>query len=281
MKNPKIKNLKEAVDTIKDGMILGIGGNVLHRAPMAFLREIVREGKKNLKIVKTAGAHDIDLLCAGNCVDTVDVGFVSYETEFGLANHYRKAVEKGIVKANEHACYSVMCALRAAKAGLNFMPISGLKNSDLIRENDYFRVITDPFTGEEVAVVKSIRPDIAVIHVHECDIEGNAVIYGPCYDDELLCLASKRILLTAEKIVNKGKFSKHPQKVSIPGFLVDTIVAAPRGAAPCSCPMLYEIENRVLKEFTQNKSDDMLEKYLDHYKNRDHFAGTGVSFGVF
>lgn len=281
MINSKVKSLKVAVNIIQDGMTIAIGGNVLHRAPMAFIREIVRNNKKNLRIVKTAGAHDIDLLCAGNCVDTVDAGFVSYETGFGLANYYRKAVENGRVKANEHACYTVMCALRAAKAGLNFMPVSGLKNSDLIGVNDYFKIIADPFTGEDVTVVRSIKPDIAIIHVHECDWDGNAIIHGPRYDDELISLASKKVILTTEKVVNKGRFARQPQSVTIPGFLVDTIVVAPKGAAPCSCPTLYDIDHRVLKDFTQSRSPDMLQNYLDYYKNKDYYKGAGVSLHVF
>jgi glutaconate CoA-transferase subunit A len=144
----KIMKLEEGVNLIEDGMTIAIGGNVLHRSPMAFLREIVRQGKKGLRVVKTAGGHDVDLLCAGGCVSVVDAGFISYETEYGLASHYRKAVQDGLVKSNEHACYTVISALRAAKAGVSFMPVKGIINSDLVKVNDYFKVISDPFTGE-------------------------------------------------------------------------------------------------------------------------------------
>ncbi len=279
--NTKIKVLREAINLIKDGMTIAIGGNVLHRAPMAFIREIVRSNKRNLRIVKTAGGHDIDLLCGGSCVDTVDAGFVSYETEYGLANYYRKAVENGKVKANEHACYTVICALRAAKAGIGFMPVRGLKSSELIKENEYFRVMTDPFTGKNITVVKSIVPDIAIIHVHECDADGNAAIYGPRFDDELISLASKKVILTTEKIVSKGRFSRQPQNVTIPGFLVDTIVIAKKGAAPCSCPTLYDIDNKILKDFTQDRSQEMIKSYLSYYENQDNYKGVGVNTFVF
>lgn len=273
----KIKTLKEAVNLIEDKMTIAIGGNVLHRAPMAFVREIVRSKKRDLRIVKTAGAHDVDLLCGSDCVSIVDAGFISYETEFGLANHYRKAVETGRIKANEHACYTVMCALRAAKAGLNFIPVKGLVHSDLIAENDYFRKITDPFSGESVTVVKSINPDVAVIHVHECDKEGNAVIYGPKFDDELISLSAKKVILTTEKLVNKSKFSKQMQNIAIPGFLVDSIVVIPKGASPCSCPGLYDIDEKILKDFTSNCSKEHIEKYLAYYEVKDSVKGAFYS----
>lgn len=102
----KLMSLTQAVGIIKDGDSVGIGGNVLHRAPMALVREIARQQKKNLHIIKTAGAMDIDLLCLAECASSVDAGFVSYETEYSLAGHYRKAVQNGVVKGNEHACFN-------------------------------------------------------------------------------------------------------------------------------------------------------------------------------
>src|SRR5699024_1247048 len=98
-------SLQDAGVIVKNGDIIALGGNVLHRSPMAFVRELVRQNKQQLKIVKTAGAHDIDLLSAVGAVVTVDAGFVSYETKYGLAMHYRHAVQSGTIKANEHACY--------------------------------------------------------------------------------------------------------------------------------------------------------------------------------
>ena len=75
---------------------------------------------------------DVDLLCLAGCVKSVDAGFISFESKYGLANHYCKAVQSGAVKANEHACYTVVSALRAAAYGIPFMPVHGLVNSDLI-----------------------------------------------------------------------------------------------------------------------------------------------------
>ncbi|MGI6732801.1 MAG: CoA transferase subunit A [Anaerovoracaceae bacterium] len=272
----KIMKLEEGVRLIEDGMTIAIGGNVLHRAPMAFLREIVRQGKKGLRIVKTAGGHDVDLLCAGGCVSVVDAGFISYETAYGLAPHYRKAVQDGLIKANEHACYTVMSALRAAKAGVSFMPVKGLVNSDLIKVNDYFKVISDPFTGEDITVVRSIEPDVAIIHVQECDENGNGIIRGPVYDDELITLSSKRVIVTAEKIINRSYMTLRPGEVTIPGFLVCAVIPVRKGASPCSCPTLYDIDKNVLTSFLSGAEKDKektLADYLDLYEKADRNGG--------
>ena len=185
----KLMPLEQAVGLIKDNDMVAFGGNALHRAPMAAVREISRQEKKGLRLVKTAGAMDIDLLCLGDCVSSVDAGFISYETGFGLATFYRKAVEGGRIKANEHACYTVISALRAAQAGIPFMPVRGLKAGDLLKVADYFKVISDPFSGEDITVVKALAPDVAIIHVQKADSEGNACINGPKYEDVLLSRA--------------------------------------------------------------------------------------------
>lgn len=283
----KLIKLEDAVKQIENGMTLGIGGNVLHRTPMAFVRELVRQQKKNLRIVKTAGGHDVDLLCAGGCVATVDAGFVSYETMYGLAPYYRKAVQEGIVKANEHACYTVMSALRAAMAGVSFMPVKGLIHSDLIKVNDYFKIIKDPFTGEDITIVRAIYPDYAIIHVQECDDQGNSIILGPKYDDVLLSLSSKKVIITTEKIISNSKIRLHPEVVDIPSFLVQGIVVVNRGAAPCSCDKLYDIDDYTLKTFIKesnnannnaNNNVRNIEKYMKKYEFSDRQVAMGVNY---
>ncbi|HPS81659.1 MAG TPA: CoA transferase, partial [Candidatus Limiplasma sp.] len=124
--------MAQAMQTIPDGALLGLGGNTLNRAPMAAVFELARQHKRGLRLVKTAGGMDVDLLCFAGCVQTVDAGFISYETEFSLCQHYRKAVQSGQVIAHEHACYTVISALRAASYGIPFMPVRGLQVSDLV-----------------------------------------------------------------------------------------------------------------------------------------------------
>lgn len=266
----KLMTLEEAVALIHDSDVVGIGGNVLHRAPMAAVREIVRQQKKNLKIVKTAGGMDVDVLCFGGCVESVDAGFISYETEYSLAGHYRKAVQAGIVKGNEHACYTVISALRAASYGIPFMPVRGLQISDLVEVNDYFAPVQDPFSGEYINAVKAICPDVAIIHVQEADKNGNARILGPKYDDVLLSRASKKVIITAETIVPENRFSFAKEKADIPHFLVEAVVQVKKGASPCSCSGLYDIDRKELNEFKALKDAGDLKGYLEKKESIDY-----------
>jgi glutaconate CoA-transferase subunit A len=257
----KVVSVQKAAALIPDGAVLGIGGNVLHRPPMALIREIAAQQKTGLRLIKTAGAMDIDMLCLAGCVKSVDAGYVSYENEFGLALNYRRCVEDGSVTANEHACYTVISALRAAAAGIPFMPVKGLVESDLIAANDFFCKIQDPFSGQSVTVVKSIAPDFSLIHCGEADEQGNFRIEEPFFEDLLLARSSRAIIVSAERIVHPSRFGGH-YKASFPGFLVAAVVHAPKGAAPCGFSGLYDIDRRGISAFKAIKSREALLKSL-------------------
>lgn len=265
----KLTALSEAALIIKDGNSVALGGNTLNRAPMAMVREIIRREIKDLRIIKTAGAMDVDMLCLGECIYSVDAGYISYETEFGLALNYRKAVETGKVKANEHACYTVISGLRAAQAGVPFMPVKGMCSGDLLKAAEYFKVIRDPFGGGEITVVKALVPDVGVIHVQEADEEGNARIIGPKYEDVLISRASGKVIITAENIVPASKARSNPEKIDIPGFLVTAVVHAPGGAAPCSCASCYDIDRESIKAFKALTDKSGLSGYLAAYDRKD------------
>lgn len=258
----KLTDLKQAMGGIPDGALISLGGNTLNRAPMAAVMELARQGKRGLRLVKTAGGMDVDLLCLAGCVESVDAGFISCETEFGLCQNYRRAVQSGAVKAHEHACYTVISALRAASYGIPFMPVRGLKVSDLVAANDYFSSVTDPFTGETLNAVKAIRPDVAILHVQLADECGNARIEGPAYEDALMARAAKEVILTAERIVGAGFFENARDKAQIPHFLVRAVAHAPRGAAPGACPGCYGVNGEDIRAFQKLDGAEALTAWL-------------------
>lgn len=258
----KLLPLADAIRAIPDGALLGLGGNTLNRAPMAAVMELARQGKRDLRLVKTAGGMDVDLLCLAGCAASVDAGFVSYETEYSLCRHYRRAVQQGLVKANEHACYTVISALRAASCGIPFMPVRGLIASDLLSVNDYFAPVADPFTGESLNAVKAIRPDVCIIHAQLADDRGNAFLEGPQYDDVLLTRASQSTLVTAERIVGEDFFARSREKAHIPHFLVKAVVRAPRGAAPGACHGAYGVNDGDIRSFLGLEDGASLEAWL-------------------
>ncbi len=255
----KLLSLAAAVGLIKDGDTVALGGNTIQRSPAAFAREMARRKKRNIELVKTAGAYDVDLLALAGCLSAVHAGYIGFEN-MGLAPNYRKAVEGGQTQAKEHACYTVIAGLRAAAYGIPFMPVAGFLGSELLEVRD-FKLVKDPFTGQEVVAVQKLQPDWAVIHVHEADVEGNGRILGSQFEDALMTRAAKGVILTAERIVDKSQFQKHPESVAIPGFLVNAVVELPGGAAPGSCYPLYDANIEAIRSYLA-MAPEALEDYL-------------------
>ncbi|MEA2595738.1 MAG: glutaconate CoA-transferase, subunit [Thermomicrobiales bacterium] len=251
----KTTSMREAIATVADGARVAIGGNTLHRGPCAAVHEIVRQGKRGLEIVKTAGAYDVDLLAGTGCATSASVGFVGFETVFGMAPGYRRAVERGELEVKEHACYSVIAGLRAAIQGVPFMPIAGMQGSD-VPEARGFKTVVDPYAGQAVVAIPALVPDVAIIHVQEADSEGNARIVGTRFEDVLMAQAARRVIVTAERIVDGASFEETPELVAVPGFMVDAVVEAPRGAWPCSCAGYYDYDAEYLADYVAASKDE-------------------------
>ncbi len=251
----KLLDLAAAVAMVNDGDTVAFGGNVLYRSPIAAVKELIRQDKKDLHLVKTAIAYEVDLLCAAGAASRVTAGFVGYEGEFGLCRWYRKGVESATVRADENACYSVITALRGAAYGVPFLPIRGMLGSDLLDAVGFHKV-TCPYTGEELVAIRAIAPDVAFLHVQKADEMGNGCIIGPTYEDTVIARAAKKLVLTAEEIVPSSYFSEDPNRASIPAVLTTAVVKAPGGAKPCAVSGCYDMDREELRAFLAEKDPD-------------------------
>ncbi len=272
----KRASLADVVSSIPDGASIALGGNTLHRAPCAVVHEIVRQGKRGLNLVKTAGSYDVDLLAGAGCLSSADVAFVGFENVFGLAPRYRRAVESGALRLREHACYTVISGLRASAQGIPFMPVAGMFGSDVLAASD-FRTIADPYTGQTVVAVPALRPDVAVVHVQLADDEGNARILGTRFEAALIAQAARRVIVTAEQIVAGHDLAAQPELTAIPGYLVEAVVEAPRGAWPLSCAGLYDYDHAFLAAYVDAaRADDAAYQRFLH----DHILAPALQAAI-
>lgn len=234
--------LSDLVSRIPDGSSIAFGGSFLHRGPFALVRELIRQGKRDLEIIKQSPGYDIDLLCRAGAVRKVRAGIVAMEGNFGLAPWYRRAIESGEVQLEEHSCASLTAGLRASAFGVPFLPCGGLHGSDIPALNGW-QALEDPYgSGAKVWVVPPIKPDYAVIHVNETDSLGNGRVFGTSHWDRILTRASDKVLLTAERMVDTDSFRGQPELTLVPSFMVEAMSVVPRGAWPGSCSPHYEIE---------------------------------------
>ena len=98
----KRRSLADAAALIQDGQTITIGGSVLQRVPSAFVRELARQRRRDLELVKPSPGYDVDLLAAADVLRQVQCGIVTLEQPFGMAPNYRKAIEQGRVRLVEH-----------------------------------------------------------------------------------------------------------------------------------------------------------------------------------
>lgn len=252
MGKSKLTTLKEAVDLINDGDMITISGVSIHRNPMAFIYELVKSKKKDLYFVDREPGFGLEVLLKYGLIKKVRIAMSTLEW-FGIPPYFRRKIESGEVEILEDTCGAFMAGIRAGAIGIPFMPVRGVLGSDLVkiheRENTW-KIIEDPFNGEKILLVRAINPDVAIIHAHKADEEGNVEILGPLYEDEFKAKASKKVIITAEEIVEKEYFKgKRP---TINGIYVTAVVHVPRGAEPTSMYGLYDADYEEIAKFLEH-----------------------------
>ena len=261
-----LTSLEEAARLVHDGDLVTFGGATFHRAPMEFVRELARQKKKGLNLIDREPAMDFDLLIGAGCVAKVRTGMLAFEV-FGMAPNFRKKSEKGEIVTKEGACQPIIAGFRAAAMGLPSIPVKGMLGSDLLTISEVVgsqMQIKDPFTGEEMIAVRAIEPDITVIHAQKADEYGNVRIEGPVYEDVIKAKAAKKVVVTVEELIPNSDIRKMPEATTIPHFIVDAVVEAPKGAYPCSCFNYYDAAYDHIKTYLKAAAQDQFEQYLDN-----------------
>lgn len=264
----KVVSLQELAARVPDGASVALGGSFLHRGPFAFVRELIRQGRRDLEIVKQSPGYDIDILCRAGCVAKARAGIVAMEGNFGLAPWYRKAVEKREIVLEEHACMTLTAGLRAAAFGVPFQPVGGVHGSDIPALNRW-ATLKDPYgSGEDVWVIPAIRPDFAVIHVNEADELGDARTYGTTNWDRIMTRAARRVLVVAESLEPVAAFQARPELTLVPGFMVEAVAIVPNGAWPGSCWPLYEVDYPAVEAYMDTAGS--LDAHMDRAPEAVH-----------
>jgi glutaconate CoA-transferase subunit A len=259
---PKIVPLNDLAARVTDGSSLALGGSFLHRGPFALVRELIRQGRRDLEVIKQSPGYDIDILCRAGALGRARAGIVAMEGNFGLAPWYRRAVETGQIRLEEHACASLTAGLRAAAFGVPFMPCGGIHGSDLPALNGW-KTIEDPYgSGETVYVIPRITPDFAVIHANEVSEEGDVRVYGTSHWDRIMSRSGKRVLVVAERIASSASFREQPELTLVPHFLVEAVSIVPAGAWPGSCWPHYAVDYPAVEAYMDD-APGVLQAHLD------------------
>ena len=254
--------LAALASSIPDGAWVAPGGFMLGRAPMAIVLELVRQNKRDLRVISLPNPLPAELLVAGGCAASVELVFGA----LNLAGRVRsmpclkRAIEGGTIAWAEHDGYRIVQRLRAASMGLPFLPAPDVEASALSALDPPLDV-EDPFTGERVTVERAFYPDVAIVHAHAADEQGNLYIEDPT-TDLLVAGAARRVLATAEVRVAR------PPRVTIPSFQVEMVAVQPQGALPTGCVGAYAYDEVALLAYLELAEAGREREWLDRSASR-------------
>jgi len=263
----KVVALAEAVREIEDGSTIAIGGLSYFNAPMAIVRELIRQQKRGLTVITSAVAGvQVDLLIGAGCVRRLISPYVGME-ELGAAPNFRRAVEGGEIEVCEIGEAFLAFGLKAGAAGAPFFALPrALAETDLVRVNPEYRFTRDPFTGEEVLCVPALRPDWALLHAQQSDPFGNARHLGSAYMDALLARAARRVLLSCDELVSHEAVRAEPQRTTVPAVLVDRVVPLWGSAHPTASEPLYDVDREHLRRYLAlSRTREGIARYLEEF----------------
>jgi glutaconate CoA-transferase subunit A len=261
-----MKSLDEALAPVTDGCLLVVPREV-SGVPMAATRALIRRGVENLHLVALpTSSLQADLLIGAGCVATLETSAVSLG-EFGPAPRFTAAVTSGAIVMKDATCPALHAALQAAEKGVPFMPLRGLIGSDLLKYRDDWKAIDSPFgDNDPIVLLPAIKPDVALFHAPMADRNGNVWI-GRQRELATMAHAAAKTVVTVEKLYDGDLLADALLAAgTLPGFYVDSIAAAERGAWPLPLPDHYAADAEHLALYAKlAATGEGFAEYLDRY----------------
>lgn len=271
----KLIPLQEAISKyVQDGDIVYASG-FTHLIPFAAGHEIIRQGKKNLTLARATPDLIYDQMVAAGCAKKVIFSYMG-NPGVGSLRIVRSAIEKGQLEWEEYSHFGMITRLQAAATGLPFLPMKQTAATDLERANPLIKRVIDPYSGTEVITVPALHPDVAIVHVQRCDKNGNAHVWGIIGEQKEVAFAAKKVIITAEEIVEEQVIRSDPNRTLIPGFIVSAVCHVPYAAHPSYAQGYYDRDNEFYMNWDKiSESAELTSQYLDEWvygiKDREEY----------
>jgi glutaconate CoA-transferase, subunit A len=263
---PIASSVDQAVATIPDGAMIVVPRES-SGVPMEATRALIRRGVKRLHVVALpTSTLQVDMLIGAGCVETLETSAVSLG-EFGPAPRFTAAILNRSILMKDATCPALYASMQAAEKGVPFMPLRGLIGSDILKHRPDWRVIDNPFGSDDpIVLLPAITPDVALFHAGMADRAGNIFIGR---DRELLTMAhaARRTIATVERL-HDGNLLEDPMLSAgtVPGFYVETVAIAPRGAWPLPLLDHYPADGAHLADYAkQAATPEGFARYLENH----------------
>jgi len=241
---PRFLALADAIaEYVHDGDTVAMEG-FTHLIPFAAGHEVIRQRRRNLTLVRMTPDLIYDQLIGMGCARKLIFSWGG-NPGVGSLHRLRDAVENGWpqpLELEEHSHAGMAHAYAAGAAGLPLAILRGYVGTDLSKVNPNIRFIDDPFTGERLAAIPSLRPDVSIVHAQRADRAGNVLLEGIVGVQKEAVLAAARAVVTVEEVVDDLRVAS-PNSVVLPHWTVGAIVEAPGGARPSYAHGYYRRDN--------------------------------------
>ncbi|BFM49859.1 CoA transferase subunit A [Marinomonas sp. THO17] len=258
--------LSEAIATqVQDGDSLALEG-FTHLIPFAAGHEIIRQQRKDLTLMRMTPDVIYDQLVGAGCVKKLIFSWGG-NPGVGSLHRVRDAIEQDYprpLETVEHSHAAMANAYEAGAAGLPMAVFRGYVGSELPQVNKDIASVTCPFTGEQLAAVPAIKPDVGIIHAQKADRAGNVLIEGIVGVQKEVVLAAKRSIVTVEEIVDSLEAT--PNACVLPAWTIDVVAVVKGGAHPSYAQGYYPRDNNYYKQWDAISRDrDSFNQWLDSH----------------
>jgi glutaconate CoA-transferase subunit A len=251
----EITSLRAAIGSLlNDGDTVAMEG-FTHLIPFAAGHEAIRQGRKNLTLIRMTPDVIYDQMIGAGCAKKLIFSWGG-NPGVGSLHRLRDAVEKDWpqpLEIQEHGHGDLSNAYVAGASNLPFAVLRAYAGSELPKYNKNIRFIECPFTGEKLAAVPAIRPDVTVIHAQKADRKGNVLLWGILGVQKEAVLAAKRAIVTVEEIVDR--LNAPPNACVLPSWTIAAVCHVPRGARPSYAHGYYERDNRLYQVWDEISRD--------------------------
>ena len=252
----RLVSLAEAVESsVRDGDTVAMEG-FTHLIPHAAGHEVIRQGRKRLTLIRMTPDLIYDQMIGMGCADKVVFSWGG-NPGVGSLHRFRDAYENGWpnkISIEEHSHAAMANAYEAGAAGLPLAVLRGYIGAGLPKVNPNIKSITCPFTGEQLAAVPSIRPDVGIVHAQKADRAGNVMLEGIVGVQKEVVLASKRSIVTVEEVVEDFG-ARSPNATILPAWTIGCVAVVPGGAYPSYAFGYYKRDNAFYKAWDAISKD--------------------------
>lgn len=278
-KTDKVMSSKEAIERfVQEGDHLVIG-NYTVATCAELVYEVVRQQKKGLTLYSQSGIFDVEVMVAAGIVDRLVSTYTLRSGGKNGGSAVERSMQSGQLELEDYSNYNYNARLVAGMHGFSFMQVfEGIMATDLFKirgfmGDDKYRLIECPYTGKTIVTVPAANPDVCIVHVQRADRFGNAQYWGAMGSVAAAALASKRIIVSCEEIVEHDIIQSSPHHTIIPAFRTNAVVEEPWGAHPTEVVGHYNMDRIMWGLFQKAATtEDGMKHWMDEWvygcKNR-------------